>query len=173
MKPIRASERRALDRRLAGLDEAIGFPPGRGWIRTIRDALGMTTFDLATRMGRSQPRASQLERAEMNGSIKLGSLQRAAAAMQCRLFYVFVPEEPLVSIVRRQARAKATAELESVHFGTGRDGEVPDPAGLEDQDQDQDQDEIDEMDELVEARAYELIDSGILWRPTEQGSVNP
>lgn len=90
--------------------------------------------------------------------------------MQCRLFYVFVPEEPLVSIVRRQARAKAAAELESSHFGTGREGEVPDAAGLEDL---EDLDEMDVMDELIEARAYELIDSGILWRPTTRGPVSP
>ncbi len=53
---------------------------------------------------------------------------------------------------------------------------MPDPAGLEDQeldDQDLDDQALDEMDELIEARAYELVDSGILWRPTKRGSVNP
>jgi transcriptional regulator with XRE-family HTH domain len=101
----------------------------------------MSGFDLATRMGLSSPRVSQLERAEVNGSISLRSLERAAAAMRCRLYYVFVPEQPLVSIVHGQARAKAVAELAGP-----RDNDTGNP------------------DELIEARTYELIDSWTLWR---------
>ena len=153
MKPIRASERRVLDRRLAGLDEAIGIRPFRGWIRTVRDALGMSGFDLATRMGLTQPRVSQLERAEVKGSITLSSLERAATAMRCRLCYVFVPEAPLVSIVHGQARAKAAAELEAADLESGRaNGSGPEQMG--------------ELDELIEARTYELIDAWNLWRLT-------
>jgi predicted DNA-binding mobile mystery protein A len=151
VKRIRASDRRRLDRRLVGLDEAIRIRPGRGWIRTIRDALGMSGFDLAVRMGVTQPRVRQLERAEANGSITLGSLDRAAAAMRCRLCYVLVPEEPLVSMVHAQARAKAAAELEATDLETGRgEGFRPEDTG--------------DLDEVIEARTYELIDSWDLWR---------
>jgi predicted DNA-binding mobile mystery protein A len=140
VKPARASTRRRLDRRLEGLDQAIGFQPPQGWIRTMRDALGMRTYDLAIRMGLSQSRASRLQRAEVDGFIKLDTLARAAAAMNCRLCYVFVPEEPLVSMVQSQARAKAAAELAATEAKT----------------------ESDEV-EVLEARAYELIDSWDLW----------
>jgi hypothetical protein len=62
-------------------------------------------------MGVSQPRVSQLERAEQEGTIQLWNLDRAAQAMRARLVYAVVPIEPLEEIVRRQARLKATQEL--------------------------------------------------------------
>lgn len=52
--------------------------PECGWIRAIRDALGMTSQQLATRMGVTQPRITELEQAEAAGRVTLSSLQRAA-----------------------------------------------------------------------------------------------
>ena len=62
-------------------------------------------------MGVSQPRASQLERAEREGTIQLMQLDRAAHALQSRLVYALVPIEPLEEIVQLQARVKARKEL--------------------------------------------------------------
>src|SRR5674476_245015 len=43
--------RRALDRRLSHLPPAAAFtPPARGWIRAVRNALGMSAADLAARL---------------------------------------------------------------------------------------------------------------------------
>lgn len=68
MRPLMAARRRGLDRRLAGLDKQIGDPPFQGWIRTLREALGMSTFDFASRLGVTARRVLQLEQAETNGS---------------------------------------------------------------------------------------------------------
>jgi predicted DNA-binding mobile mystery protein A len=71
----------------------------------------MTAFELGGRMGVSQPRVSQLERAEREGTIQLWNLERAAQALHATLVYALVPIGPLEDIVRRQARLKAANEL--------------------------------------------------------------
>ena len=88
--------------------------PPRGWIRAIRDALGMTTRELAGRAGVSSPRITQIEQAEVEGAITLATLERIAQALGCRLEYVLVPERPLEEMVRTQARHKAAAMLAEV-----------------------------------------------------------
>ncbi len=62
--------------------------PHRGWVKAIREALGMTTAQFAQRMGVSQPRTTELEQAEIEDKITLGTLRRAAEAMNCTLVYI-------------------------------------------------------------------------------------
>jgi predicted DNA-binding mobile mystery protein A len=146
--------RRRLDKRLAGVETIVGPPPPQGWIKAIRQALGMSTPELADRMSISQQRAWKLEHTEVHGSLRLSTLRRAAEALNCRLLYVFVPEEPLEDIVLRQAERKAEEELALAHpFDTERDalGE----ASLE----------------IIEARALELIDRQGLWRSSVVGRL--
>lgn len=85
--------------------------PPKGWIRAIRDALGMTTAQYAKRLGVSQPRIVELEKSEQGGSVTLNTLQRAAEALGCRLVYVLVPERPLAEVVTN--RAAEIAERQS------------------------------------------------------------
>jgi predicted DNA-binding mobile mystery protein A len=85
--------------------------PPKGWIRAIRDALGMTTAQYAKRLGVSQPRIVELEKSEQGGSVTLNTLQRAAEALGCRLVYVLVPERPLAEVVTK--RAAEIAERQS------------------------------------------------------------
>jgi predicted DNA-binding mobile mystery protein A len=77
--------------------------PPKGWLRAIRNALGMTTSQYARRLGVSQPRIIELEKSEVSGSVTIHTLQRAAEALGCRLVYALVPEKPLAAIVRRRA----------------------------------------------------------------------
>ncbi len=74
----------------------------------------MTTQQLADRMGVSQPRVPELEKAEVSGNITLKSLERAAAALGCRVVYAFVPERPLADIVRERARLIADRQFAAV-----------------------------------------------------------
>lgn len=106
---------RHLDRRFAALRELGNSQrPPKGWLRAIRDALGMTTAQLARRMKVSQPRIVALEKSEANGSITLQTLQRAAEALGCRLVYTLIPEKPLSQTVHAQAEALAQKQLASV-----------------------------------------------------------
>lgn len=108
----RALARIQLDKRLNVLrgNKALGRPP-RGWIKAIREALGMTTAQLAKRMGVSQPRAVEIEKAENTGAITLDTIERAASAMDCKLVYAFVPHKPLQELVTDRARLIAKKRL--------------------------------------------------------------
>jgi predicted DNA-binding mobile mystery protein A len=105
-----------LDRKLAGLESKdIFVPPARGWLRAVREALGMTTTQLAKRLKVAQPSVADMEKAEQRGAISLDTLERAARALNCKLVYTLVPDESFEEIVREQARKKAQAQLERVN----------------------------------------------------------
>lgn len=104
----RAQGRARLDARLGRLRSLADEPrPHRGWIRAIRDALGMSTTELAARMRVSQSTVSELEGSELHDSIKLETLRRAAAALDCDLVYFLLPRTSLEDAVQAQARQKA------------------------------------------------------------------
>lgn len=106
---------RHLDERFAALRRLANSPrPPKGWLRAIRNALGMTTVQLARRLGVSQPRIVELEQSEISGSVTLHTLQRAAEALGCRLVYALVPERPLAEIVREQAELVAMRQSGAV-----------------------------------------------------------
>jgi predicted DNA-binding mobile mystery protein A len=88
--------------------------PPRGWIRAIRDALGMTTAQLARRLGVKQPRVVELEQGEVSGSITIRTLERAAEALGCRVIYALVPMRPLTETMRQRATVLADQQLASV-----------------------------------------------------------
>jgi predicted DNA-binding mobile mystery protein A len=113
---LAAKARTHLDPRLNEVREARSkmARPNQGWIRAIRQALGMTTRQLAQRMGIAQGTLTGLEVSEMNGSIRLDTLRKAAEAMNCSLVYAFVPKAPLEEIVQEQARKVAAKQLSPV-----------------------------------------------------------
>lgn len=78
--------------------------PVRGWIKAIREALGMTTVQLADRLRVKQPSVVALEQSEEKGSIELATLRRVAEALDCQLVYALVPKKPLETMVRERAR---------------------------------------------------------------------
>ncbi len=93
---------------------AIARPP-RGWLRAIRDALGLTTMQLAKRLGVSQPRVVALEKGEVDETVTLASLRRAAEAMDCQLVYAMVPNRPLVDMIKERAQVKADEQIARVN----------------------------------------------------------
>jgi predicted DNA-binding mobile mystery protein A len=108
----RAIARKKLDNRLNLLQNVGGLArPPRGWIKAIREALGMTTAQLAKRLGVSQPRVLAIEKAESTGTLKLETLERAAQALDCRLVYALVPIKPLESMIEDRALALARKQL--------------------------------------------------------------
>ena len=89
-------------------------PPVRGWIKAVREALGMTTAQLAKRLGMKQPSVVAIEQSEGKGTIELATLRRVAEALDCTVVYAFVPNKPLDAAVRDRARVLAPTP------GTGR-----------------------------------------------------
>jgi len=80
-------------------------PPVRGWMKAIREALGMSTAQLARRLKIKQPSVVDLEKSEARGSIELATLRRVAEALDCTVVYALVPNKPLDTMVRDRARA--------------------------------------------------------------------
>lgn len=104
--------RSQLDKRLNPLRDLPGLErPFRGWVKAIRESLGMTAAQLGKKMGVSQPRIVDIEKSEKAGAITLDTLERAAQAMDCKLVYAFVPRKPLKELVEDRARAIATERL--------------------------------------------------------------
>ena len=112
----RALHRAQIDRELAPLRRACPVRPRRGWVRAVRDALGMNGRQLAERMGIARSHLSQIEDAEVRGTTSLRTLGRAAHALGCELVYAFVPrdKETLEEIVQARAREAAERIVESV-----------------------------------------------------------
>jgi predicted DNA-binding mobile mystery protein A len=99
-------QRKIIDQHIAGIK--ICDRPADGWIRGVRKALGMSVRQLANRIGITQQSASRLEQNEINDSISLKTLRKAAEAMNCKLVYAIIPHETsLEEMVNKQAYNKA------------------------------------------------------------------
>lgn len=147
MKSQRAVARNRLDARLARVPDLAR--PNKGWIRALRDALGMSSADLARRMGVSQQRVPAIERGEQNMTIKLDTLMRAADALGCELVYALVPRTSLDDMVANQARRRATGVLRRVTQHARLEDQQPTDADLTEQ---------------IEELAAELAERRGLWR---------
>ena len=108
----RMMARRNLDKRLNLLrnSEVFARPP-RGWIKAIREALGMTTVQLAKRLNVSQPRVVKIEKSENTGGMTLDTLERVAHALDCQVVYALIPRQSLESIVDHRAMKLARRRL--------------------------------------------------------------
>jgi predicted DNA-binding mobile mystery protein A len=115
----------------AVLQDAASHPlpprPPAGWLRSIREALGMTSTVLAARLEISGSGVRKLEQAEAADAITLGTLRRAAEALDCELQYALVPRRPLREMRRQKAlqlahqwqqRAGRTMALEAQAVGS-------------------------------------------------------
>lgn len=120
--------RKNIDKRLIILAnyDMLARPP-RGWVRAIREALGMTAAQLARRLSIAQPSVVGLEQAEASKSITLETLERAARALDCTLVYALVPRQPLDALVQERAREVARERLRTIsHSMTLEDQRVRD-----------------------------------------------
>jgi predicted DNA-binding mobile mystery protein A len=112
---VAARSRSHLDKRFKEIGAVTRFmPPVRGWIKAIREALGMSTAQLAKRLRIKQPSVIALEKSEAKGTIELATLRRVAEALDCTLVYALVPKKPLESVVRGRARSLVRRRLEAV-----------------------------------------------------------
>ena len=102
MKPKKSThltQRKLLEKKIQpwlGL-RADRVPPS-GWLKAIRGALGISTRQLAARLGIQHAAIVQFEKGEAQGKISLETLQKVAQALRCQLVYALVPAEPLSSL---------------------------------------------------------------------------
>lgn len=78
-------------------------PPIGGWVRAIREALGMTNVQLARRLRKAPQTIEDIQQSEVAGTIKIQTLRELAEAMGCRLVYAVVPIKPLEDLRKDRA----------------------------------------------------------------------
>jgi predicted DNA-binding mobile mystery protein A len=83
--------------------------PEKGWIATMRLALGMTAENVAMRKGVSRNAVYQAENSEKDGAVSLKQMERLAAAMGGKFVYAIVPDAPIEQLKYAQARRRARA----------------------------------------------------------------
>lgn len=105
---------RQLDQALASWRSLPRSRPPGGWLHAIRQALGMTTRQLARNAGVSQPSVVDAEKAEGRGDITLTTLRRYAEALDCELVYALVPRQPLEQAVQQRADRIAREQVSRV-----------------------------------------------------------
>ena len=120
-----------LDRKLRDLKPlAEVIVPERGWLHSIRTALGMSLRQLGERLELTAQSVREIEEREANGSITLRSLRQAANALDLDLVYVLLPREgSLGETVEKRAeqvarsivsRTSASMELEAQEVSAER-----------------------------------------------------
>ncbi|MDH5591082.1 MAG: mobile mystery protein A [Gemmatimonadota bacterium] len=142
--------RRQLDDQLSTLrDKQLPIRPDQGWIRTIREALGMSLRQLGDRAGITKASVAQMERREAEGTITLRSMQKLAAAMEADVHYFVVPRRGLEEMVKNRAEFLARQLAK----------EVSDSMALEDQATSEDR-----LRELIAYHAGRFLeDAATLW----------
>ena len=104
--------RQKLDKNFANY-QSIALPP-KGWIKAIRESLGMTATQMAKRLGITPSSVIALEKREKTRSITLSQMDKAAEQLDCRLEYVLIPNKPLEQIINDKIYEKAKKQLASV-----------------------------------------------------------
>ncbi|NNV57805.1 mobile mystery protein A [Limnovirga soli] len=79
-------------------------PPPTGWIKAIRNAIGMSMLQLGKKLSITKQSVQDIERREKDGSISLKALREAARALDMQLIYGFVPNDgSLEALIDRKA----------------------------------------------------------------------
>lgn len=133
--------RRSYQKKFDALKKVIIETPPQGWLKTIREFMGMTTTQLAQKIGVTQPRVVSMEKNEKN--IKISTMERIADALNCDFVYTFIPRENIEDIIYNQAKKKAIKILDKVNHNMGLENQLAN------------------TDELLEDLIKELLDGNI------------
>lgn len=91
-----------LDERTVGFKKLLYTQPKEGWIRLLRSVLSMPAIYLSKKIGVSQATLSGFEKSEKERTISLGSLDKIADALDCKVVYGFVPKDSYEAFVRKE-----------------------------------------------------------------------
>jgi predicted DNA-binding mobile mystery protein A len=115
--------------------------PAKGWIRTIRQALGVSSGELARRLGTRRQLPLQLEKSEAEDRITLKSLRSVADALDCDLVYALLPRADSVQqLVEKQVRSEAQKHVLGVEHSMALENQA-----------------VGRIDEAVEAETRRLL----------------
>src|SRR5260370_5236874 len=87
----------------------------RGWLRAVREALGITIRQVARNMRKTPQTVASFEKSEETHRITLQTLRRYAEAMECELVYAIVPKAgSLKQLAENWARKRAESDVLAV-----------------------------------------------------------
>ena len=86
----------------------VAVPP-TGWIKAIRNAIGMSMQQLGNTLSVSKQGILDIEKREKEGSITIRSLKEIARVLDMQLVYGFVPNDgSLDALIEKRAKELAT-----------------------------------------------------------------
>ncbi|RKX36148.1 MAG: transcriptional regulator [Verrucomicrobia bacterium] len=102
---------RHLDRHVSELNELrrLVSRPARGWLRAVREALGLSQNAVASKLSLTRGAWTKMENTEAREGISLATLRRAADALDCELVYFLVPRELVAETFTDLAKANDPA----------------------------------------------------------------
>jgi predicted DNA-binding mobile mystery protein A len=99
--------------------ENVVIPP-QGWIYSIRQAINMSLRQLGQRMSITPQSVKEIEEREKSGTISIKVLKQAAAALNMKFVYGFIPsEKTLEGMIEKKAEelARSIVERTSIQMG--------------------------------------------------------
>ncbi|WP_413853348.1 helix-turn-helix domain-containing protein [Candidatus Ruminimicrobium bovinum] len=98
--------------------------PLQGWIKTIRELLGMTSVQFSKKLKISQPRLAVIEKNEKN--LKLSTMKKIADELNCDFVYALVPRENVNDIIYNRAKQKALNIVTKVNNNMSLENQLSD-----------------------------------------------
>jgi predicted DNA-binding mobile mystery protein A len=144
-------KRQQLDKKLKKYKKLKDECPALGWVRAVRNALGLSLKQLGEIMNISAQSVGEIEKREREGTISLKSLDNAAKVFGLRLNYGFYnPDKNLEEFIEFKAKKLAIKIVMRAHK----------TMQLEDQDNSKRR-----LQKAIKEKTIELINNkpGILW----------
>jgi predicted DNA-binding mobile mystery protein A len=105
--------------------------PQRGWLRAVREALGITIREVSRKMRKTPQTVASFEKSEAADRVTLQTLRCYAEALDCELVYVIVPKNgPLKRLAEARIRAKAEKDVRAVEHTMALEDQAT--SGIED-----------------------------------------
>jgi predicted DNA-binding mobile mystery protein A len=99
--------------------------PLRGWLRAVREALGVSQQEVAIAANVKRQSIIGFEEAEARDRITLRNLRRVADAMGCELVYAIVPKSGSIQeLAEQRTRSEATNRVLAVEHTMALEGQA-------------------------------------------------
>ncbi len=134
--------------------------PSSGWLKAVREALGMTATHVAGRLGVRTSTVTRLESSEADDTISLVTLRRAAEALGCELHYALVPRQSLADTLQARANSVAREQMAAISHTMGLEAQATSAQAI---------------DEQTRALAQSLLAGSrrVLWKDSAPQKVRP
>jgi predicted DNA-binding mobile mystery protein A len=95
-----------------------------GWIKLMRQALGMSGAQLARKMGVTRALISKTEKVEVDGRVTLKKMQEFAEVMECEFVYCMIPRDNIQATLKKRAKKKAQLIVDRTNTHMGLEGQT-------------------------------------------------